>query len=216
MKKILICLGLLLLTGCTVNYNLEISEDKISENITGDILKNEFDSIDDELGDHTIYHFLHDEQYSLIDKSDLYKQSINDNSDKIDFNYSYDYKDNFNNSRVLNECYENVIFEENDDFYIIKLSGGFYCLLNSKITVNLTTDYSVLNSNADKKNGNVYTWYLEKDNTDIEVEISKVKKPADKNTDGDFGIFRLIGLAVLAVLSAATYYIYKKKNSRDF
>ena len=40
-KKIIILLSLLLLTGCTVNYNLEINKDTLNETITGTVTKEE-------------------------------------------------------------------------------------------------------------------------------------------------------------------------------
>ncbi len=43
MKKILILLAILLLSGCSVNYNLEIDDIGIFEEITGNISKDEFD-----------------------------------------------------------------------------------------------------------------------------------------------------------------------------
>ena len=40
-KKIIMLLSILLLTGCTVNYNLEIDDNILKEKITGTVTKEE-------------------------------------------------------------------------------------------------------------------------------------------------------------------------------
>ena len=42
-KRILILIPLLLLTGCTINYNLEIDGDDLNETITGSVTKEEYE-----------------------------------------------------------------------------------------------------------------------------------------------------------------------------
>ena len=53
------------------------------------------------------------------------------------------------------------------------------------LTVNIITDYIVLNNNADSVIGNRYIWYINKNNNDeklinFEVDLSKTQSEIDK------------------------------------
>ena len=55
----------------------------------------------------------------------------------------------------------------------------------TNLTVNIITDYIVLNNNADSVIGNRYIWYINKNNNDeklinFEVDLSKTQSEIDK------------------------------------
>ena len=207
---------MLLLTGCTVNYNLEINDKAISENIIGNISRNEFDDITDEYADHNIYWLLHDKQPALFDGSTFYEQNINENNEMIDFDYKYTYNNNFGESNILNRCFENKIFEETEDLYVIHLYGDFYCQYNDKIDVNVKTNLTVIDNNANIVDGNNYKWVLEdnSNNVDIFLTISKNIGTINDKEKSIFTPYRIITLIILIVLVIVSLFIYKKKNSK--
>ena len=215
MKKVLIILSILLLSGCSINYNLEISSDSFIENIEGTIPKNEFDTPDSEIADLTIYNYIYTEQYAIMGGEQPYEKELTEKGNEVNVKYSHAYKGDFKNSQIMNSCYENVLFKETDDLYVIKLGGDFSCSLANKITVNITTDYTVVNNNANKVKGNTYTWKLEKGSTDIEMDILKKKKDNNFSPDKGLHYFRLIGTILFAILCGVVGYIYfrKTKNS---
>lgn len=218
MKKILIVLSIFLLTGCTINYNLDISKDSIEENITGNISKYEFDDITDEYADHNIYYLLHDKQLSLSDGSDYYDQNIIDKGDNIDFSYKYTYNNNFGMASIINRCFENKVYEETNDLYIIHLYGDFYCQYNDNIEVNVNTNLAVLENNADEVDGNNYKWILKEDNNDVDITLTISKSieqftPAKENSI--LTPYRIVTFIILVVLIGVSFVIYKKRNSEN-
>ena len=67
-NKIIILLSLLLLTGCTVNYNLEINKDTLNETITGTVTKEESSQDSNATGLSTIYSIINEEQKPIYNK----------------------------------------------------------------------------------------------------------------------------------------------------
>lgn len=218
MKKILMILSILLLTGCTINYDLEINSNSINESITGSISKNEFDDITDESGDHHIYHLLYDKQASLSNNTSFYNQDINDNDGVIDFSYKYTYNSNFKQSNILNRCFENKVFEETDDLYIIHLYGNFYCQYTDEIEVNVRTNLAVLENNADKIDKNNYKWILKNDTNEVDISMTVSKNLEAFTSNNESSIFtpyRIITFVVFIILVLALFIIYKKRNSEN-
>ena len=215
MKKILMILSILLLTGCTINYDLEINNNSTNESITGSISKNEFDDITDESGDHNIYHLLYDKQASLSNNTSFYDQNINEKDGVIDFSYKYTYNNDFKQSNILNRCFENKVFEETDDLYIIHLYGNFYCQYNDEIAVNVKTKMAVLDNNANKIDENTYSWIIEdSNNVDISMTVSKKLEAFTSNNESSiFTPYRIITFVVFIILVLALFIIYRKRNS---
>ena len=61
-NKIIILLSLLLLNGCTVNYNLEINKDPLNETITGTVTKEESSQESNATGLSTVYSIINEDQ----------------------------------------------------------------------------------------------------------------------------------------------------------
>jgi len=215
MKKILftaiICL---FLTGCTLNYNLEITDNTFEETITGNVLNSELVNDDDatDINNYDYFLSIHQPVFKN-DNSIFYNKTLNNTTNGIDFEYTYSFNENnFMNSRILNECFDNYNFKVEDNKYYIQLSGQFKCnYVNTKIS--LTTDYKVLAHNADNNNKNTYTWTIEKDNSqDVDLFISIDKSETNNNFSLGWNIFKTIGLIILLLLSGTCIYMLKKKE----
>ena len=62
-------------------------------------------------------------------------------------------------SRILNECFSEFDFKDNEKSLSIKTTSPFYCYSRAdSIVINIKTDLKVTSSNADSVNGNTYTW----------------------------------------------------------
>ena len=210
MKKILTVLSILLLTGCTVNYNLNIDDNMIEERISGNISKYEFDDIEDEYGDHNIYHLLYDNQKSLINKEVYYEQKINEIDDIIEFDYRYKYNNNYGYSTIVNRCFEKKMFEETEDLYVMHLSGDFYCQFANEIEVNVTTLNAVLGNNADRHENNTYTWILKEGSNDIDISLTVSKNIEMINSNKENSIFtpfRIVALIIFLILISMAFII---------
>lgn len=218
MKKILlIILTMLFLTGCTVNYNLEIDGDNLNEVITGNVTKKEYEVKETDNGENLIYALFNNNQNALFDEESPYLRTLEDKGKTIDYNFSYLYNYNFDRSTIINTCFEYHMVDETEDYYYIKLSGKFYCMYSDKININVTSNNAVLENNAMKVDGNVYSWVIKKDkDADILLNVSKKMKHSDNNKLKVMNTFQIIGLVVLVVLCIITIFLYKKKNRNEF
>ena len=217
MKKILlITVTMLFLTGCTVNYNLEIDGDNLNEVITGSVTKEEYEVKESDNGENLIYDLFNNDRDALFDEESPYLRILEDKGKTINYNFSYLYNYNFDRSTIINTCFEYHIIDETEDYYYIKLSGRFYCMYSDKININVTSNNAVLENNATKVDGNVYSWVIKNDkDVDILLNVSKKMKHSDNNKLKVMNTFQIIGLIVLVVLCIITIFLYKKKNRNE-
>ena len=173
-NKIIILLSLLLLTGCTVNYNLEINKDTLNETITGTVTKEESSQDSNATGLSTVYSIINEDQKPVYNKEELYQKELKESGNNINYTFKYNYNiEDFVNSTIINTCFENKEIEEIDNYYSIRLSGNFYCLYNKKINIAVTSNLKVASNNADKIKDNTYIWTIDKNTTDIELVVDK-------------------------------------------
>lgn len=179
MKKVILIISLLFISGCTTSYNLEISNDSFKENITVYINKSEIPTkiYDDIELDDQITPFIENDYPAISsDSKSYYKKVVTDAGDyyKVLMDYKYSEKE-FGQSNSLKNCFENYEFGYDKKYYI-HVYGNFYCLYSDEIKINIKTNNKVLKNNADTVNGNVYTWNINKQNekdVDIEFEVEK-------------------------------------------
>ena len=179
MKKIiLLILFIITTTGCTVEYDLVIDTNELSENLN--LKTEEFDTkTKDELyskylDEYPIYiddEFLY---YSPTEKEDgviYYEKNINETLYGYDATYKgkYNFED-FNKSRILNTAFNNQSIgydRQNNLYYIIvqNLKIFNYNQTISSIKVNIKIDgYKIVETNAHSQNGNYLTWTFYKSN----------------------------------------------------
>lgn len=217
-KKVLMLLSIVLLSGCTAEYNLEFKDDVFYEVIEGTVNN---DEIEEEVEGRTdvnpIYYNLYIEDNPLISSSEeVYNKQIIDIENGKKFNFSYAYDGNFDKAKVINYCFEENIFEEDDEFYYINLSGKFGCLYSDELKINVTSDKAVLENNADSIKNNTYSWTINEDNVDdvnIMMAISKSISSKDNEYKVEISTFKIVAFVILIVLSIITYFLYRKKNS---
>lgn len=215
MKKIIVVLiSLLLLTGCTIDYNLVIDKDSIKETITGTAYKEEYEVREEDSGLNLFYTYINDDINPLISGDGLYTKDINEIDNGINYKYDFIYKNNYDKSKIINSCFENSNVKETDTYYSIELSGEFYCLYSDKININVISNYVVLENNAKEVNGNKYSWVIDdSSNVNIFLNISKEIKYEEPSKTKFISTFQLVGLIIFAVLTGITYFLYRKKNS---
>ena len=161
-KMLLLGLFLILLTGCSAQYNLKIDKDKIEENVEVSFPKNTTDRtlLEPYL---TIANRVYPKNDNL---SDVYKTSLDEDDYNYYLRYNYNHSyDLFDQSLFLNQCYEDVSFVYTDEQVELSTSNMFMCLnmlddglyLNDA-SIRITTDMKVVNNNADSVDGNTYIW----------------------------------------------------------
>lgn len=223
MKKniILLCI-IFLLTGCNVEYNVTISNDKIDENISvyTDTLNftSESDGNSNNINNIDYY------AYNLSDSKYKYNKTIKKSNNMYEINLTYSHNPNeFINSTALN-YFKYHSFINDEKYYYIKLQDGLKNGYKDKISKNvllkITTNNKVVQNNADKIDGNTYIWEITKQNADEKEILFQVMKN-EKNDGfvtksngnvlimGSIAIFIVTVLIVLIYLGASKLFNYK-------
>ena len=191
-KTFLIIIALIFLTsGCSVNYQLEISDETFKESSTiyTDSSQNE------QYKDSSLSNFLLSFENSYIPSffnstnyDDLtggeqanveyYTIAKYINGNDIGIRSSYDFSAyNLYQSRMINECFKEISLQKNEDTYRLNTSTGCqaftkYPLLDD-VTIKIVTEYNVISNNADEVLDNEYIWHINKDNyQDIRLNFS--------------------------------------------
>ena len=238
MKKIFILfIFTFLLTGCNANYDIEIYNNKVKEDM-------QYISTDSSTWDSPAqyginyrdlvlasYEYPYPAFYStVVDENDSVKiegVEYYDNkliSDSYQLGQKLSYHkftlENFNDSSIAKKCYKyfNVIEEEETIIISTSLENkcfNEYTSLNS-ITVNLKTNHKVVSSNADIVKGYHHTWNLTRENKDdAAISITLKKDEYIFNYENEFvkKILTIIIIAGIIVgVSSVTYLLFKNKR----
>lgn len=181
MKKLIIFVLFIFITGCSVDYNLEVSNNSFKEKIDVVIDKSENSQ---SVGDSSVE--LDDQLTPFIEEpinafftpnKENYKKKVKefDNYYKISLSYNFNFSE-FKKSNSLNSCFENVEIKEEDNKYYIHAYGAFYCLYEDVFNIKLKTKNNVINHNANSVNDNLYVWNIDNqnvNNVDVKIEINK-------------------------------------------
>jgi len=227
MKKLLllICIGIsFLLTGCSVNYNLYIEKDSITESIDAylpdtkenrdyvNILKKNRQSAYFEMNNNRTYY---------------YKMEYENVDNMLKLNYEYQYLNSvkLQNSNALSRCYYNNSVVTAGDFLTLSTSDQVTCIYKDgekqvdKINVNIITDLKVEEHNADHKSGNRYTWNITDKNYQkkpiyIKINTNTKKQDAEMTKKEREQLLILVGIliAVVSIVICRLYIINRRNN----
>ena len=182
-KSILILSIVFILSGCTINYNVEINEDKsIKENIEvfvpAGIINMYYD--DNIEGYYNDMYDTYKEEYEFTDYEKNINSSRANSHIKLDKSYCDIYS--YFNSKHFNVLFENVNIQNINDEYIVKLSG-YKDMFNTyedpnfsvePFNITLKSKYIIKESNADIKNflTGTYIWNFDKTIEDKTIEFT--------------------------------------------
>lgn len=175
MKKLIFLIFLILFcTACDVQYNLVINNDLVKEKInvykvrTSDY-SNESNAV--RFPFYSQYKSMIDtDDPSIFDSFEKYnKPKLSNSTNSIEYTYDFNI-DNYYDSNAANTCYDYFKFNKNGDIVTISTSNSFNCFNYykelEKVTVNITSYYGVIQSNADKVSGKKHTWEITPDNAE--------------------------------------------------
>ena len=229
-KKILILILLIfMISGCSVEVNVDISDNKIKESnditiyqnaiYTKDILRTSFRNYIPIYASDLIVDTVPDQPFSDVL---YYNKNTTDLGNGYRFNYSYDFDiDKYGDARTIKDGFRDYSYSYRND--IISLSTDNEGLiyfdeypLLEEVTINIKTDYLVEENNADKVNGNTYTWVFNKESKkSIKIVVDTSKSGArvlgivDTSTVITLGVVILIILIILVLL-----LIRNRKNNK--
>lgn len=208
MKKIvLLFMFTILLTGCSCDYELNISDDKVVENV--DIsLPYSMDSDDrskfleyTKIDNLAVVGGLDNPYYDMSARADNY-------GDVYNFNYSYDKEHPIKNARTMKSCFEKYKVEETSSYYMFVFRGEFKCKYKfDDVNITVKTNNEVPKHNStdyDEKEG-VYRWKIDSSNAsdvDIKLLVQKDKYPEkikEQSNNLFINIFLIVGILVSIV-----------------
>lgn len=217
MKKITLIFIIILCTACSANYDIIVSDNSIEEKSSILINKNEedYDKLISELNAN-----LYGAIESINNKDSLLLQNIdNDNEYGINYYNKYNFN-NYNQSILLKECYENVDVYITNGYLNINTSDNFKCFeyynYLSNINITVKTEYK-LSGNYDRKDGNTYIWNIDKTNYSgkpikLSIKINKNNISNQSNVSKFFDIIIYLIIIIILVSFVVIYNKVKKSN----
>ena len=213
LKIFIIGILLILVTGCSGNYNLKINDDM---------------SIDEELyltidnTNNTYTKTLKIFKENNIPEKD-YEVVLSDNNVRITYNKKYDSMEEYIlDSKIYHELIDEIQFNKSNDYidlYVnqkLKLSNdniksnGTNLVDLDVLQINIENPFSVNYTNAEIINDNVYTWTIKKG--DIEKKIQMQFKPS-------LNVFPYKQVAVLSTVIICSliiiFTIYRRYKKRQ-
>ena len=240
MKKLFFLFFLLLLmTGCSATYNLEIKDNSYIENIDITLEKieeNAYFESDVKIPVNKNSFLSGDPDPNIEASENIKFYDYVKKNDGVKFSSLFELS-SFSFSGAIYSCYDKLNAYHRGGNIIISTSSRAVCFDNysnlNKITVNITVDKKVKSHDADKVSDNVYTWYLTPDNPkainlvmesqsnyssslksssfDKGSQSSSFKDNYLSNNDSNFGkYFVYIVFAFLVIVSIAAFIIFKK------
>ena len=218
-KKILLfILCFFLVTGCDVKYDLTIDNDSYDEIVTLSFLKsqNTYDDVSNYLEDEIPISYNPSEGVyydSKIEEDDNYYNLI--------YNYKHDIN-SFTQSYFVSNCYPDFNVESNDKQIVLSSGSQFTCfegddgLSADSVEINITTNLEVLDNNADRVNGNTYTWNINESNYNnkpIEMTLQKsfeIEDVVPQNEASNLSFIIVIAISVVALV----VFVFVKHKAR--
>lgn len=218
-KKLLITvlLSFMFISGFTANYNLTIDKD-IQEDISINIFADDLDE------NNKVKNLLTLDQYAILGQESklFYDKKITENATrtKLEMRYTYSYKD-FKNARYANTCFDSKTYINKNDYIYFRGYGGFYCLYQKELRIQITTDKLVMTHNANIVEDNTYIWKVTNDNKnkfelEFQVATNKTKEEAPKPTIKVIGIFKIVIGVIVGVAVVVIFITLRKEQKRNY
>ena len=215
MKKIILLIAITLLTGCTTNYDINILEDKITDNIQI-YTDNKTVKIASQEQTEKFYQELGNWERGY----EYYKRELYTTDKITGYKYTYDFSYNeYDAMSQIRKCYNDFEFTHNENKIEIKTSEEFLCKNYyknvNKISINITSEYEILNSNADIKTNDIHTWTITNTNYQNKpIKITLLKKKNIKEKEAQKLEIKNILIFIIFILLIIMLIIQKKDKKQ--
>lgn len=239
-KMLILCYLILLLTcGCKVNYNLYIDKDNnYNEEFYINSEGNEEYTYEDmqimysnEYPTKASEDFIYYANYEKLPNVTYYNKSFYTNGNGYTAKYSANYSfEEYKDARAVVTSFASVDTKYNSSSEIYTLELSNLKLFNADnyitridVSINVSSNFIVLDNNADEINGNTYSWsfnnkyskiYLKYQNIDkynSSKNNQEIKKENNENDDSSIIYVILILIGFFVVL----FIILKMKNNKN-
>lgn len=208
-KYLIIVMILIILTGCSIDYNLYVTDNYIDENININAEDNS-ENINDANKKYNPLHYSDDIEYN---------QTVKRKNGKIIVNLQYRYKfEEFKNANSFNQGFYNRNVSLDNNTININLSDFSGFAPNVNFDIKIKTKNEVIESNADIVKGNTYIWHVDGNNKDkLKIDI-KIKRGTAKNISifEQYSIILcIVGLILLFIIVFSIIFIVKKRKESN-
>ncbi len=217
-KSILLLLIIFMVTGCSVQYNLEINSSSVKENTNIKFAKETFDGTLSSLSNYNMPITQDSKQV------DFYNLDVSEDAANyyLKYNYEFDHQ-KYVNSYFVKNCYETVKLEEkygqihfytSSQFRCINLDDGGHI---DSATINIKTDMRVIENNADEIKDNIYTWKINEKNSDNKPINIVMEKNDDIDTlvNNTKDMLIILGAILIPAALIGIYMVIRKKRSNS-
>lgn len=213
-KKILILIiFMVLLSGCTATYELNIKDGKVKEKLRLIETNSAIFDVRNDSG-----WTLREMQESMLAKDSFasknYKVKSLNNNNQLGLEYTSTNEQLFNSS-ILNQCYINPVVDIRDGIVTLNTGNNFKCYEYydnlDEIKIILKTNHEVISTNAEEIHGNSYIWNISKE-SNKQIEISYYEN-FTKKTFNWFNV--VIIVLILAAISGGIYFLIKKNRKSN-
>jgi len=230
MKKIIMLIGLLfLLTGCSVNYEIDLDANFKNEEIKVIVSSEDDPRYIVSLNEWPKLAFYDEitssETPTKVTGVEYYNSRLNGNV--VLFDYTFNNSD-FSRSKAIRTCYSNFVYEQNITSIEISTSNVNRCFSEysalTSIKVILKTSHKVISHNADNVNNTSYEWNINRDNYTnkpinliAEIELPSQEEPnttpiIEKESDPVNVKLILVILGGFAIVLVILVWIANKKR----
>ena len=163
-----------LLSGCSAQYELNISKDNIEENI---ILTSESDNDNysiENFNSNIVVYLNNNNEFFTSEKNNTQEyyainKGLNNNYYTLNINYTFPFN-RFIESNIVNHNFASFIIDPNPNTFEFTTSIAHqvfkqYTNLNNLIVkINISDDFTITDHNADSDSLNTLTWHINRDN----------------------------------------------------
>jgi len=234
MKKIILLLfGIFLMSGCSVNYTVTIADHQYREQVSIQAeTKHESDMLQDDPWPIPAYYDapVTSEEPVMLDGVSYLKKDVLEKNGYQSWLLSYNYPSSqYRKSTAIHSCFESIYYDydESSNTTVFQSSVGAYCMDDypdiSNLTIQVLTEYDILNHNADQVLGQTLIWNVTRDNyksTSIQLALKGEvdgPKQEEKEVNQDHTGFALIilGAFLFFVVGILVYNYNQRKNHMD-
>ena len=227
-KKILLLFLIIMLSGCSVEYDLNINEDSsVNEKVVAKELTNRMKS-NTGVGEKQSVNYLYDMFNRKSLKTKIYSKKDGDTTvatvtgnHKSLKAYSKNFTSDVFEDVIVNEEGNKVTLIFNQTKVLSSTSSRG--LIYDDITVNIIVPFKVLESNADNYHRDVYTWNIKKDEDLRQLKItydktnlkySKLFNIGDFKLNVEYSYIALIIMVGIVITIIIIVYVNNKKNNK--
>ena len=222
LKLLIIFMAIFCLTGCSVEYNVEIYNDEARVN--GTLIESNKDRWNEKVYDNTYKETIDlktQKTDDFVNFDGMFKID-NESGLGIGLKSKYSLLERYSYSPGIKACYEYFNVMNSDKEIIISTNAKNKCFDEypnlDKIIINLKTNHKVLDNNAKTVDGYHYYWeFSREDKDDATIYVSLSKKDYIFNYENEF-IKKMLTIVIVTGIIVGSgsiiYFYFKKRNAK--